>query len=126
MKSYPKIETLYKRNPETFKVTNEIRCPEFENIKKWLVTEKIDGTCIRVIYNTDLFWGGVPPVLEFKGKADKAQIPPFLLTKLQEMFSVEKMRLQFTKSKIVCLYGEGYGARIQKVEAIIGRKYHSD
>lgn len=118
MKSYPKIETLFKRDKDTFKITDQVRCPEFENIKRWLITEKIDGTNIRVIYcqgvtdtqnNEDL-----RESLCFRGKTDKAQMPSFLLTKLQEMFSIEKMRLQFTKAKIVCLYGEGYGARIQK------------
>ena len=47
--SYPKIETLFKRD-EKFNITDEIRCPEFDNIKKWLITEKIDGTNIRIIY----------------------------------------------------------------------------
>ena len=52
MFKYPKIETLFTRD-EKFKVTDIIRLPEFENIKKWLVTEKIDGTNIRIIYTPD-------------------------------------------------------------------------
>lgn len=115
MTKYPKIETLYKRDPDTFKVTNEIRLPEFSNIKNWLVQEKIDGTNIRVQYERS-------KILMFRGKTDKAQIPVFLLEKLKEMFPAEKVNKVFSRDNVppermiqqACLYGEGYGARIQK------------
>lgn len=108
MYKYPKIETLFKRD-ENFKVTNEIRLPEFENIKNWLVTEKIDGTNIRIIYTPD-------DKLLIRGKTDKASIPTFLLEELQNIFTVEKVKaiLDNPIEKGLCLYGEGYGARIQK------------
>jgi len=108
MYKYPKIETLFKRD-ENFKVTNEIRLPEFENIKKWLITEKIDGTNIRIIYTPD-------DKLLIRGRTDKASIPTFLLEELQNMFTVEKVKaiLDNPIEKGLCLYGEGYGARIQK------------
>lgn len=119
MKYYPKIETLYVRDKETFKVTDEIRLPEFENIKNWLVTEKIDGTNVRVLYikplDTDQF--GVPigeEKLDFCARTDKGELPPFLLEKLKEIFTVDMFREHFNESKQVCLYGEGYGAKIQK------------
>ena len=41
-------------------------------------------------------------------------MPPFLLEKLQEMFPIDRMEEQFKYSKKVCLYGEGYGTRLQK------------
>lgn len=112
---YPKIETLFKRDKNTFKVTDQIRCPEFENIKLWRITEKIHGTNIRVL------WERSKP-LEFRGKTDKAQIPTFLLEKLEEMFSADRVQNAFTRenelpermTQSACLYGEGYGARIQK------------
>ena len=108
MRVYPKIETLFKRD-ENFKVTNEIRLPEFENIKNWLITEKIDGTNIRIIYTPD-------DELLIRGKTDKASIPTFLLEELQNIFTVEKVKaiLDNPIEKGLCLYGEGYGARIQK------------
>ena len=108
MYKYPKIETLFKRD-EKFKVTNEIRLPEFENIKKWLITEKIDGTNIRIIYTPD-------DKLLIRGRTDKASIPTFLLEELQNMFTVEKIKtiLDNPIEKGLCLYGEGYGAKIQK------------
>ena len=111
MKKYCKIETLYVRDKETFKVTDEIRCPEFENIKKWLVTEKIDGTNVRVLY-TD--YGEQEYKIEFRGRTDKADMPPFLQKELERMFSHTKTLEIFNEATNVCLYGEGYGARIQK------------
>ena len=107
MFKYPKIETLFKRD-EGFKITNEIRKPEFENIKRWLITEKIDGTNIRIIFNREKGY------LLFRGKTDKAQIPTFLYESLLKMFHIEKFIEIFNEAKEVCLYGEGYGAKIQK------------
>lgn len=108
MFKYPKIETLFKRD-EKFKITNEIRLPEFENIKKWLITEKIDGTNIRVIFDKTK-----DDYLVFKGRTDNAQIPTFLYEALLKMFPIEKFVELFSRAKEVCLYGEGYGAKIQK------------
>ena len=107
MYKYPKIETLFKRD-EKFKITNEIRLPEFENIKRWLITEKIDGTNIRIIYTEDK--------LLIRGRTDKASIPTFLLEALQSIFTIEKVKaiLDNPIEKGLCLYGEGYGAKIQK------------
>ena len=108
MFKYPKMETVFKRD-ENFNVTNEIRLPEFENIKNWLITEKIDGTNIRIIYTPD-------DKLLIRGRTDKASIPTFLLEELQNIFTVEKVKaiLDNPIKKGLCLYGEGYGAKIQK------------
>ena len=105
---YPKIETLFKRD-ENFRITGEIRKPEFENIKRWLITEKIDGTNIRIIFDKtcdDPFC--------IRGRTDKAQIPIFLYETLLKMFHIEQFVELFNDAKKVCLYGEGYGQRIQK------------
>lgn len=49
MIEYPKIETLYARDPRTFKVVpGALRLSEYGLIARWLVTEKVDGTNIRV------------------------------------------------------------------------------
>lgn len=116
---YPKIETLYDRDPKTFKVVPGIvRCPEFDSVKWWHVTEKIDGTNVRIALLPDdsIFFGG---------RTDAAQMPPKLLQRLREMFTIEKMRAVFRpegKSPLVVLYGEGYGASIQKA----GGNYRGD
>lgn len=71
----------------------------------WNFTEKIDGTNIRVI------WDGFKP--EFRGRTDNAQFPPKLYQKLQEMFPEEVLEQTFQDKKVI-LFGEGYGANIQK------------
>lgn len=110
MIEYPKIETVYNRDPETFMVTSEIRCPEFEAVKRWHVTEKIDGTNVRVGIKADgsLFIGG---------RTDNAQFNPRLLAYLQTTFTIEKLRACFpdwVEGTEVLLFGEGYGPGIQK------------
>lgn len=88
--------------------------PEFDLLQDidWVWTEKIDGTNIRIM------WDGKQ--VRFGGKTDDAQIPTFLLKVLQDTFTVDKMAAQFGQletdkpAPCVCLYGEGYGAKIQK------------
>lgn len=122
MKEYHKIQTVYHRSPETnFKELMEgvWALPEFEYLKdlQWIWTEKIDGTNIRII------WDGI--TVRFGGKTDDAQMPSFLLKVLQDTFTVDKMKAVFGERIVpeghvdaeplkVCLYGEGYGAKIQK------------
>ncbi len=111
MEKYHKIQTVYLRDPETnYKTLMEgvWANPEFELLKdiKWVCTEKIDGTNIRIL------WDGKQ--VEYRGKTDKAQIPTFLFSVLQSIFTNEIMKECFPDEDNVCLYGEGYGARIQK------------
>jgi ATP-dependent RNA circularization protein (DNA/RNA ligase family) len=112
MEIYHKIQTVYKRDPETkFKtlLEGQFSRPEFEYLKdsQWTWAEKIDGTNIRVL------WGNMLGFL-FKGKTDKAEIPPFLFDKLMETFDIDGMKSVFPDYEEVCLYGEGYGRKIQK------------
>jgi hypothetical protein len=118
MVTYHKIQTVFLRSPESnFKnlMEGQWALPEFQALQniEWVWTEKIDGTNIRII------WDGFN--VRFGGKTDDAQMPTFLLKVLQDTFTPEKMAAQFGKGfteqdeKIeVCLYGEGYGAKIQK------------
>lgn len=114
MKQYHKIQTCFKRDEKTKKIIeNDWSLSEFEYLKDniWVFTEKVDGTNIRVM------WDGI--TVTFGGKSDNAQMPVFLLYKLQELFEginkkqlfIEKFGTEITE---VCLYGEGYGAKIQK------------
>jgi hypothetical protein len=122
MKEYHKIQTVFHRSPESnYKQLMEgtWALPEFEYLKdlEWIWTEKIDGTNIRIL------WDG--NIVRFGGKTDDAQIPTFLLKVLQDRFTKEKM-IEIFGGKVlpeghidaepmnVCLYGEGYGAKIQK------------
>ena len=109
MSKYHKIQSVFKRDPENnFKTfLDEYSIPEFEYLanNQWVWTEKIDGTNIRVC------WDGTD--VTFEGRTDKAQIPTFLLEELTQMFPPEKFSMFDTDAPVV-LYGEGYGARIQK------------
>lgn len=106
MKQYHKIQSVFKRDQQTKKfIIGDYSLPEFELLKDipWQWTEKVDGTNIRVM------WDGETQV-RFAGKTDNAQIPPRLLERLTELFPAEK----FYGMDAICLYGEGYGAKIQK------------
>ena len=74
---------------------------------EWEWTEKVDGTNIRVLIDGEN--------IEFKGKSDNAQIPAHLFKKLQTIFLNEDMieRLKLTFDNPACLYGEGFGYKIQ-------------
>lgn len=124
MTEYHKIQTVYLRDPETkFKTLLEGQwtLPEFNYLKslKWEWTEKVDGTNIRVTWN-----GGEP---RFTGKTDDAQMPLHLLKSLAETFTRDKFlaalpNIENDPCYSVCLYGEGYGAKIQRV----GSRYIPD
>ncbi len=115
MKQYHKIQTVFKRDMSNKGkiIENDWVKPEFDYLKDniWVFTEKVDGTNIRIIWNGS--------AVTFGGKSDNAQMPVFLLYKLQELFegTVKKQLFisHFGVEPIeVCLYGEGYGAKIQK------------
>lgn len=113
MKQYTKINTVYKRDEKTKKIIEgNYSLPEFEYLKdnKWVFTEKVDGT------NTRVMWNGSSVV--FGGKSDDAQMPMHLLYKLQELFEGTAKKQLFieqfgSEPTQVCLYGEGYGSKIQ-------------
>jgi ATP-dependent RNA circularization protein (DNA/RNA ligase family) len=108
MTEYHKIQTVYLRDPATKHRTlldGQFAVPEFEYLANmpWEWTEKIDGTNIRVIVQD----GNVT----FGGKTDNAHIPAPLVTKLQERFFGNETLISLGDC---VLYGEGYGAKIQK------------
>ena len=110
MNTYHKIQTIYKRDPETKYKTllmGQYSMPEFEYLKNnlWVFTEKIDGTNIRVIYDN--------ANITIKGKTDNAQIPLFLFDAIAEIVNLQKTTFrELFEENVVTLYGEGYGARI--------------
>lgn len=109
MIEYPKIQSIFKRNMDGDKklIEGKYSLPEFEYLKnnRWIFTEKIDGTNIRIM------WDGFKVTIA--GRTEKAEIPTFLYNKLQELFPNEKMK-HFYQEEPLCIYGEGYGAKIQK------------
>lgn len=114
MKTYHKINTVFKRDhdkPKNPIILGDWAEVEFEYLanNKWELTEKVDGTNIRIM------WDGER--ITFGGKTDNAQIPAPLVQRLNEVFLplTDKFIEIFGLGGDVCLYGEGYGNRIQKV-----------
>lgn len=110
MIEYHKIQTVYNRDPATkFKtlLEGEYARPEFEYLANnpWVFTEKVDGTNIRITVNDGRIVVG--------GRTDNAQTPTFLLDAIGELLSAESLA-SVIDSEDFCLYGEGYGAKIQK------------
>ena len=112
MKPYHKIQTVFNRDPANKHKTvieGEFSRPEFEYLSdnEWVFTEKVDGTNIRI------HWNGVNR--RFGGKTDNAQIPAFLYERLENLFTNENLKNALGGDECdFTLYGEGYGARIQK------------
>lgn len=111
MYSYHKIPTVFQRDPATSYKTlclGQYAEPELEYLasNQWVFTEKVDGTNIRVMFDGEQ--------ITFGGKTDNAQIPAFLVAKLNERFLPQLDFFKTTFPADTCLYGEGYGARIQK------------
>lgn len=113
---YHKIETLYERDERTFKLKPEmiLKNPIYGAIKTWHWTEKINGTNIRAIWRPAYAAiGENAKALTFGGKTDNAQIHADLVKWLYENITIESLQSVFPDSAVV-LYGEGYGAGIQK------------
>lgn len=118
---YQKINTLFMRDENNIIIPDMFTCPEFEYLKdlKWEATEKIDGTNIRV----ELYFGAQyddEPIecrMKIKGRTEAAQLPTHLTMKLDSLFGQINWLEIFPTviaGTTVVLYGEGYGAKIQK------------
>ena len=119
MHEYHKIQTVFKRDPDAkFKklLMGQYSLPEFAYLanNEWVFTEKVDGTNIRIMIGDS----GVT----FGGKTNDAQIPASLVQRLEALFLPQKDKLLEAFPDGGCLYGEGYGAKIQKA----GANYRAD
>ena len=107
---YHKIHALYKRGEKGL-FTSEFSKPEFDYLyySVWRWTEKVDGTNIRVGLNKNSF--------EIRGKSDRAQLPLDLMANINKMFT-DRLTMKHWGTAVgdapITLYGEGYGAGIQK------------
>lgn len=121
MTEYTKIETVFERDMEGTKklIEGKFRNETVEYLKdnRWIGTEKIDGTNIGIV------WDGHK--VSYQGRTERAQIPAHLMNKLIEMFggivNEELFEQKFGEMQVI-LFGEGYGAKIQKG----GGNYRSD
>lgn len=120
MSEYHKIDSVYKRDPETKHKTfivGDYANPAFEYLanNQWMFTEKVDGTNIR-IQCSSYIEDGKSYGMSYGGRTDAAQIPATLLLSLDKLFKAEEQRARLAEMfpDGAVLYGEGYGAKIQK------------
>lgn len=117
---YHKIQSIFKRDMTSKSKTlidGAWTLPEFEYLagNAWTFTEKVDGTNIRVAFKDGQ--------IMFGGRTENAQIPAQLVARLNERFLPMADRLaEMFPCGTAVLYGEGYGAKIQKV----GSSYRND
>jgi len=107
---YHKIDTLFERGADFRVDPSKLKKSVLGTISEWDVTEKIDGTNIRVMLSKE---GEV----SFGGRSDNAQLPADLLQTLFRMFPADRLKsalwIEGAPTQAI-LYGEGYGAGIQK------------
>lgn len=104
---YHKIHGIFKRHKEGPSrgcfIHGDWAKPELELLQdlEWEWTEKVDGTNIRI-------WKREDGSIHVGGRTDRANIPSRLLD------TIAGMGLEDTLQSGLTLYGEGYGAGIQK------------
>lgn len=113
-----KIKNIFKRDEKTNLLKSEFSKQYFNFIDWWTITEKIDGMNMRIHANQN-------GEFLIGGKTDKANIPQDLVDNIGKLFpgnSDEEFN-EFIINKLddfgyagynVTLFGEGYGAGIQK------------
>lgn len=107
---YHKIDTLFERDKSTFIVDpNKLKSSVLGTISEWDVTEKIDGTNIRVMLSA-------AGEVSFGGRTNSAQIPADLIQYLIRTFQQDRLKSAMWLEEPVeaVLYGEGYGPGIRK------------
>lgn len=108
---YPKIPAVFKRDAKTRKlIPGDWVNDDIANLARlhWTVTEKIDGTNIRVI------WDGYR--VKFAGRTDKSDIPAPLTALLDQQFGGPEAESLFEQTfgpDHAVIFGEGYGGSIQ-------------
>lgn len=120
MVKFQKIETVFNRATDGSKKLVE-GSYQSEIVKylagnTWMCTEKIDGT------NVGIVWDGY--AVHFQGRSETSSLPSKLVDYLMSTFLSDEVQelfeQKFGEMKVV-LFGEGYGAGIQK-----GKAYRND
>lgn len=107
MRLYPKIQTIFHRDPATKHKTilkGQWSLPEFAYLTDnvWTFTEKVDGTNVRIRVDSE------SGQVEVGGRTDNAQLHTGLL---QHCHEVGESANGVVDNLILC--GEGYGEKIQ-------------
>jgi hypothetical protein len=108
MHPYHKIKSIWARDAKGIMQPGQWVEPWMPALAamEWTWTEKVDGTNIRVMLQDGKVLLG--------GRTDRAQLPVPLIQRLTYLFPEDRMVEVFSNTAEVCLYGEGYGAGIQK------------
>ena len=110
---YPSIETVFTRNADTSRLEfGKLRDPSTATISTWHLTEKVDGTNIRIIITHE--------GITIAGRTDNANIHTDLAANIRAMLNHQQLVEFFnlnSESAPVTIYGEGYGAGIHKGSA---------
>lgn len=115
--TYTKINTLWKRNEKGHTVIGDFSREEFRYLydNLWRAFEKVDGT------NMSIYFDGYET--QIHGKSESAQIPKHLLSKMESLVNIDALKevfpIKYNENGeelplMVRIYGEGYGAKIQK------------
>ena len=116
MKEYHKIQSVFKRETKNKGriIEGSFSTQEIEFLKDnvWEWTEKLDGTCTRMMLQEGK--------ISYGGKTDESQIPARLVQHLREKFDPMVGELVTMFPEGVCFYGEGCGAKIQKNGELYG------
>lgn len=110
--TYPHIDSCFKRNAQRNNtiIPWDWTSDEFRYLAdtNWTWTEKVDGT------NTRLYWDGNTVTLG--GRTDKAQMPNKLVDSLQPLVHAIDVWADLFGfgSESATIFGEGYGAGIQR------------
>lgn len=114
MIEYPKIDNLYKRNPDKLSelLVGTYNRPEFSLIDAWDVTEKIDGTNVQLKFHR-VFNGS----FDIDGRTQNAQFTVsqegFLLDLGDDIRGRVLNVIQAFGLDTITIYGELYGPKIQ-------------
>jgi hypothetical protein len=114
MREYPKIDNLYKRNPEKKSqlLVGTYTRPEFALINSWDVTEKVDGTNVQLRFHK-VFNGS----FDIHGRTDRAQFTIGQENFLEDLASSIRAKAVHILNQhdldTLTIYGELYGPKIQ-------------
>lgn len=114
MDKYQKIDTVWKRDADNYyTITPGVYSSDVLEALSgidWAWHEKVHGRNHRVIWRGESGGGGAP-IIEHRGKSDRADMPEYLMKAVEDMFTPIMMRDVFGDTD-VCLYGEAYGRKI--------------
>lgn len=103
----PKCKTLFRRNLETFKVTDELTDERYRQIPSWLLTEKMDGMSVILSIDPD-------GVSHYYGRSAKTNFDTEKSIFMeQELNYAETMLHQNGVHKAVDIYAELVGPGVQ-------------